>query len=129
MQSTLRSVLTALVISAAATLTSHPVLAAGVIVNVPFSFTAMGKKLPAGAYQVRLEQMNQVLHLTSGKGRANMVWLVGPGEPNPNDRRVVMRFDRSGVSYALRDIQYGPSVTSRLDKNAPTEPPTEILGQ
>lgn len=129
MQNTVRSLLTTAVLTAAATFVSHPLLAASAIVDVPFSFTVAGKTLPAGAYQVRLEQMNQVMRFTSAENHVNMVWLVGPGEPNPNDRRVVLRFDHSGASYTLCDIQYGPSMTSRLDKKAPTEPLTEILGQ
>ncbi|HEV2323213.1 MAG TPA: hypothetical protein VGS10_04580 [Terracidiphilus sp.] len=129
MQTTLRTFLTAAVVTAAAALASHPAMAAGATVNVPFSFTASGKQCPAGRYNIRLEKMNQVVRLTDARGQVNLVWLAGPGNPNPSDKRVVLRFDRAGSSYALRSVQDGATITSRLDKQAPSEQLTEILGQ
>lgn len=129
MQITLRSVLLAAGITAAAALAPYPAAAAGATVNVPFSFTASGKQCPAGAYNIRLEQMHQVVRLTSARGHVNLVWLAAPGNPSPRDKRVVLRFDHIGSSYTLRSVQDGPAVTSRLDKKAPAEQLTEVLGQ
>lgn len=129
MQTTLRSLLTAAVVTAAAALATHPAMAADATVNVPFSFTASGRQCPAGAYNIQLEKMNQVVRLTNSRGQVNLVWLAGPGNPSPNDKRVILRFDRAGSSYALRSVQDGPMVTSRLDKKASNEQLTEILGQ
>lgn len=129
MQITLRTLLLAAGITAAAALAPHPAAAAGATVNIPFSFTASGKQCPAGAYNIRLEQMNQVVRLTNARGHVNMVWLAGPGNPSPTDKRVVLSFDRNGSSYTLRSVQDGSTVTSRLDKKAPSEQLTEVLGQ
>lgn len=129
MQMTLRSLLLAAGITAAAALTPHPAAAAGATVNVPFSFTASGKHCPAGVYNVRLEQMDQVLRLTNARGPFDMVWLAGPGNPSPRDKRVILLFDRAGSSYTLRSVQYGSAITSRLDKKVPSEQLTEVFGQ
>ncbi|HEX8711004.1 MAG TPA: hypothetical protein VF730_03955 [Terracidiphilus sp.] len=130
MQNTHRSLLLAAIITAAAALAPHSASAANKSVNVPFSFMASGRQCPAGAYNVQLEKMNQVLRLTSPSGHVNLVWLAGPGNPNPNDQRIVLRFDQAGSTYTLRSVQYGAAVTSRLDKNIRAQqPPTEILGQ
>lgn len=129
MQTTLRSLLTAAVVTAAAALATHPAMAATATANVPFSFTASGKQCPAGTYMIQLGHMNQTVNLLNGRSHLNMVWLAGPGSPNPNDKRVVLRFDRIGSSYTLRDIQYGSSITSRLDRKIPHEQLTEIVGQ
>ena len=129
MQTTLRSLLSAAVLTAAAALATHPAMAATATANVPFSFTASGKQCPAGTYKIQLGHMNQALNLMNDRNHLNMVWLAGPGTPNPNDTRVVLRFDRIGSSYTLREIQYGNAITSRLDRKAPKEQLTEILGQ
>lgn len=130
MQTTLRTVLSAAVITAAAALAPYSAHAANATVNVPFSFTASGKQCPAGAYKVRLEQMNQAVRLTSERGKVNLVWLAGPGDPSPNDKRVILRFDNAGSVHVLRSVQYGDAITSRLDKKAPgRETLTEVVGQ
>lgn len=130
MRTTHRTFLLAAFITAAAALASHSALAASKTVNVPFRFTASGRQCPAGAYNVQLEKMNQVLRLSGPGGRVNLVWLAGPGNPNPTDHRVVLRFDQGGSGYTLRSVQYGAAITSRLDKNLRAQqPPTEVLGQ
>jgi hypothetical protein len=129
MQTTLRSLLTAAVVSAAAALAIQPAMAATATANVPFSFTASGKQCPAGAYTIQMGQLGQIVHLVNASSNVNMTWLAGPGSPNPNDKRVVLRFDRVGSSYALRSVQYGNAITSQLDKKAPKEQLTEIVGR
>jgi hypothetical protein len=129
MQTTLRSLLSVAVVTAAAALASYPAMAADATVNVPFRFTASGRQCPAGLYNIQLDKMNQAVRLTDAHGQVNMVWLAGPGNPGPSDKRVVLRFDRAGASYALRSVQDGPMVTERLDKKVPSEQLTEILGQ
>jgi hypothetical protein len=130
MQTTLRTLLTAAVVTAAAALASHPAMASTATANVPFSFTASGKVCPAGTYTVQLSSMGQVVSISNPRDGRVMEWLAGPGNPNPNDKRVVLLFDQAGSSHILRSVQYGSAITSRLDKNVPAEqPPTEILGQ
>lgn len=129
MQTTLRSLLSAAVITAAAALATHPAMAATATANVPFSFTASGKQCPAGTYTIQTAQLGHIVHLMNASNHVSMTWLAGPGMPNPNDRRVVLRFDRVGASYALREIQYGNASTSRLDRKAPHEQVSEIVGQ
>ncbi len=130
MQTSTRSLLSAAVITAAAALAPHAAHAASATVNVPFSFTASGKQCPAGAYQVRLEQMNQVVRLSNARGHIDLVWLAGPGNPAPNAKRVVLLFDRAGDSHVLRSVQDGDAITARLDQHAPAhEQLTEVVGQ
>lgn len=130
MQTTLRTLLTAAVVTAAAAFASHPAVAATATANVPFSFMASGKICPAGSYTIKTGQLSQTVSLTNAQKRVNMVWVAGPGTPGPNDRRVVLRFDRVGSGYVLRNIQYGNAITSQLDKKLPAQQPaTEILGQ
>lgn len=129
MQSTLRSLLTAAVVTAAAALATHPAMAAGATVNVPFNFSASGKQCPAGTYHVDLAQMDQVVRLSDASSRQTFEWLAGPGEPNPSDRRIVLRFDRAGSTYSLHSVQYGSAITAPLDKKSPSEQLTEIVGQ
>lgn len=130
MQTIHHSLLLAALVSAAAALAPHSALAASKTVDVPFSFTASGRQCPAGAYNVALEKMNQVVRLTSPSAHVNLVWLAGPGDANPNDTRVVLSFDEAGSTHVLRLVQYGGAVTSRLDKNAPAHPAQiEISGQ
>jgi hypothetical protein len=130
MQTTLRSLLTAATITAAAALAPHPAAAAGATVNIPFNFTASGKQCPAGTYTIQLQQTDQAVRLENGNSQLNMVWLAGPGNPSPSDKRVILVFDHAGSSYTLRSVQYGAAITSRLDKKVrAAQPPTEILGQ
>jgi hypothetical protein len=85
--------------------------------KVPFSFTAAGKVWPAGEYTVLKDSRGGQVTMRSKDSLHSITFLIGPGEPDPNDRHVTLRFDENGDYHALRDIQYGSKITSRLDKN------------
>lgn len=108
----LRTLLPALAIAALATLASTSAAAQSRF-NVPFSFNAGGQTCPAGTYLLHVNQWNSVATLTGAK--RGFTWLIGNGEPGPNDSRVLLTFDRVGSSYALRTVQYKSQITSRLD--------------
>lgn len=100
---------------AAAFFTAQPVLAAPTYrVHVPFDFVVSGKTLPAGDYMVRPDNLSQNVAL-EGKSVA-MTWILGPGDPKPSDRRVILTFDKIGDDHMLRTVQVGPMITSRIDK-------------
>ena len=85
-------------------------------VNVPFSFAAAGHVWPAGVYTVQKDLLGGMVTLKSNNSGLSFTSLLGPGEPGPNDSRVILEFDQFGSSHALRTIQYGPQITSRLDR-------------
>jgi hypothetical protein len=85
--------------------------------KVPFSFTAAGKVWPAGEYTVLKDSRGGQVTMRNKETMRSITFLVGPGEPDPTDRHVTLRFDENGDYHALRDIQYGSKITSRLDKN------------
>ncbi len=85
-------------------------------VNVPFSFAAAGHVWPAGVYTVQKDLLGGMVTLKSNNSGLSFTSLLGPGEPGPNDSRVILEFDQFGSSHALRTIQCGPQITSRLDR-------------
>lgn len=86
-------------------------------VKVPFNFTAAGKVWPAGTYTLQKDSRGSLVTLCSKDSSQSITYLIGPGEPNPQDNKVTLRFDQAGPYHALRDIQFGAEITSRLDKN------------
>jgi hypothetical protein len=42
--------------------------------------------------------------------------VLVPGDPAPDDTRVVLTFDQSGNGHTLKSIQYGPRTTSTLEQ-------------
>ena len=101
---------------AAAAITSHPVLAAPTV-HVPFPFIASGHSCPAGDYLVHSGNQGSSIGLQGPAGQ--VFFLIGPGEPNPRDKRVILTFDKEGKRYLLRTVQYRGNVTNRLDKHFP----------
>lgn len=85
-------------------------------VNVPFSFAAAGHVWPAGAYTVQKDLTGNIATVKSNATGLSFSSLLGPGEPDPAGTRVVLEFDQFGNSHALRTIQYGGQITSRLDR-------------
>ena len=81
-------------------------------VDVPFAFKADGKSFPAGTYS--LNSAGDFVKL--GGASQSATWIIHPGDPAPNDKRVILKFDQSGSEHVLRSIQYGNKTTSRLDK-------------
>jgi hypothetical protein len=87
-------------------------------INVPFTFTVDGQKCPAGLYSVSKDSQAGFVKLV---GPANtFVWGAHPGDAKPDDKRLVLKFGQLGEDHVLRSIQYGPLVTSQLDKKAKT---------
>ena len=104
-------------VAAAAALATHTANAAETTLNVPFSFSAMGKAFPAGSYTVE-EDMNQdFVTLRLRDGSKSVCSVVGPGDPDENDHHVRLRFNVSGDDYVLDRIQYGSKVTSHMNKS------------
>jgi hypothetical protein len=116
MRSTLRNFVLAPVVMAAAALAANTAMAE--TVKVPFNFTFEGKDFPAGYYSVKREMSQNMVTLRSSATSQSFTWVIAPGDPAPTDTAVVLRFDRLGQDHMLQSVQFGPLVTSRLDKKA-----------
>jgi len=117
MTNTLRSIVLAPVMLAAVAFTANTAMAETKI-NVPFNFTVGGHNCPAGQYTVRKDAQDDSVKLV---GPAHsFVWSIHPGDAKPDDNHVVLKFEGSGDDHVLRSIQYGPLVTSQLDKKVKT---------
>ena len=115
MRFNLHSLVLAPAVLAAAAFTAQPALAAPTYqVHVPFDFVASGKTLPAGDYMLRPGELAHTVQL-QGESRS-LSWIMGPGTPNPNDRKVILTFDKIGENHMLRTLQVGPRITNRIDK-------------
>ncbi len=130
MRSILPKLFLASAVAATAALATSTALAA-TLVNVPFSFTANGKTCPPGLYTVDHQSTTNIVSLATEDGQRNFSWVVAPGEPAPTDTRVILSFDTDGQSHALRSVQFGHLITSRLDrKRGLEERPVRIgMGQ
>jgi hypothetical protein len=111
----LRSLVLAPAILAAAALATN-VAVAETTLKVPFNFSVAGKTMPAGFYTVHRDSTGNIVSLRGRDAQHSFNWILAPGEPAPNDSRIVLRFDTDGQSHELRSIQYGPAITSRIDK-------------
>jgi hypothetical protein len=88
--------------------------------NIPFDFTVMDKKLPAGKYAISRAQQNQgdaVLQVRSTEGKASAVRLTIPvNSRRPVDHGVLV-FHRYGDEYFLSEVWVkGASVGRELTK-------------
>ena len=126
MSSILRKLSLASAMLAAATLAAVPALAA-TPVTVPFSFVAAGKLCPAGQYNLERNRLNGLITLRSLDSTRTFAWVAGPGATSPASDQVVLNFDTHGQVRYLHSIQYGPSVTGRLDRNAPEWTPSRVM--
>jgi hypothetical protein len=116
MGSTLRNFVLAPVVMAAAALATNTAMAE--TVKVPFKFTVAGKDFPAGYYSVKREFSLGMVTLRSNATSQSFIWILAPGDPAPTDTAVVLRFDQLGQDHVLQSVQFGPLITSRLDKKA-----------
>ena len=105
------------VVMAAAALASNTAMAAPTV-KVPFSFTAAGKVWPAGTYTIQKDLRGDYVTLLNRESSMSFNALLGPGEPGPSDTTIMLKFDEVGSGHALRTVQYGPEITSRLDRKA-----------
>jgi hypothetical protein len=117
MRTVLGKLVLAPVVLAAAALAASTA-AAQATVNVPFSFTAAGKVMPAGTYVLDKDAMANIVMLRNIHSTETFQWLLGPGDPAPTDRNVTLRFDDLDGTHALRSIQFASLITSRLDRNS-----------
>ena len=115
MQSTLRTIVLAPVVLAAVAFTANSAMAETKL-NVPFSFTVHGKTCPAGQYSVIPDKTGGAVKLQGVS--EGITFLIHPGDPTPNDQRIVLKFDEIGSDYFLRTVQYRDQITSRLDSKA-----------
>jgi hypothetical protein len=99
---------------AAALATLPAVAATSTTLNVPFSFTVGGKILPAGEYSV--ERDRNFVRLKGKDGSQRFTWIAVPAAAEEN--KVVLKFDPQGQTHALQSIQYGPLVTSTVDRKS-----------
>jgi hypothetical protein len=112
-------VLAAVVITTAATLTTHSAKAETTL-NVPFSFTVAGQSMPAGLYSVEQDVFHNTVILRSKQDSKSFSAVLVPGDPSPSELHIALTFETSGGTHSLKTIQYGGRITSRLNQ-APRE--------
>jgi hypothetical protein len=116
MRSILQRIVLAPVVMVALAL-SASVAKAEATIKVPFSFIVAGKTFPAGLYLISRDERNHGFVTLAAKGSpASFSCLLAPGAPDPTERKVALNFDLVGQTHVLQSIQYGPMITSRLDK-------------
>jgi hypothetical protein len=112
MRINLRSIVLAPVVMATVAFTANSAMAESRL-NVPFSFLVNGQSCPAGQYSVLPEMSGNAVRLQGVSQSFTLV--LHPGDPAPNDKRVILKFDEVGADHYLRSIQYRDQITSRLD--------------
>ena len=94
-------------------------------VNVPFSFTVSGQTMPAGLYMVKQDTFHNMVTLRNQDASKSFTCTLQPGDYDPSQVRVSLKFESSGDSHVLRGIRFGSKTTSRLGDGpapAPYEP-------
>jgi hypothetical protein len=86
-------------------------------VNVPFSFSAMGKAFPAGSYIVEQDPNGNFVTLETLDCSKTLVHVIGPGGPDSAALKVVLRFNVNGEDYQLDTIQIRSKITTHMTKN------------
>lgn len=114
MRSTLCKYFLVPVIAAAATMIGHSAQAQ--TVNVPFAFHALGHTFPAGTYSVQKDMSSNFVSLRTTDSHNIVTKVLGPGNAEQGDNRIVLRFAMAGEDHVLESIQYGPKVTSRMSE-------------
>jgi hypothetical protein len=98
-------------------------------VNVPFSFSAMGKTFPAGTYVVLQGLNGAFVTLETQDCTKSLTRILGPGAPDPGDAHVLLRFDVTGEEYVLDSIQVHSKITSHMAKRHPKDREHVITGE
>jgi predicted secreted protein len=107
------------ILAAAALLATSAFASSKAVVNIPFAFVAQGHTFPAGQYEATSDPMRNMLALRSTTDTSvSARWVAGPADYNPNDEKLTLKFDDFGNTHALRTVQLGPEITSRLDAHA-----------
>jgi len=124
MKNMIRNVILASACVATAALVSTSAMAA--TLKIPFTFVAGGKQCPAGTYTVQRSGVDgSLITLASREGSRNYTWILRPGDPNPEGKAVVMRFETQGDTHVLESIHYKSQATASLTrKSNRTEYPT-----
>lgn len=95
-------------------------------VNVPFAFTALGHSYPAGAYNVEKDLNTNFVVLRRHDGSRILASVLGPGDPDRDDSRVVLRFSDDSGDHVLDSIQFNGKITSHFSAGRAREHVTRI---
>ncbi len=76
-------------------------------VTVPFEFAAAGRILPPGDYRVTFNESSAIVTLR-GPDLNSVVLMTAPGD-RFNDERNVLRFQRYGDEWSLRQVVFAGS--------------------
>lgn len=128
MRFALRALVLAPAVLAAAAVVSTSAMAEETV-KVPFTFTAAGKICPAGTYKVDRDLNHSVVTLRSVDATRTFSWLLQPGDEGPKGAKVVLKFDESGQSHALRSVRYEQLSTARLDRHSREAESASPMGQ
>ena len=85
-------------------------------VNVPFSFVAGSKTLPAGEYQLQTERPNLVA-IQSKDWKTNMRFVAHAAESRQMEGVTALTFNRYGDRYFLSKIWTGDAVGQELPQS------------
>jgi hypothetical protein len=99
---------------AAALATIPAVAETSTTLNVPFSFTVDGKILPAGEYSIARDR--NFVRLQGKDGSQRFTWIAAPTATE--EHKVILKFDPQGETRALQSVQYGPMITTTLDRKS-----------
>jgi hypothetical protein len=77
-------------------------------VTVPFEFAAAGRILPPGDYRVTFNESSELVMLR-GPDLNSMILMTAPGD-RFKDERNVLRFQRYGNQWSLRQVVFAGSV-------------------
>ncbi len=78
--------------------------------QVPFSFTVGSQNWPAGIYLIEKTQVNDTVVLQSSDSQRSVSLSLAPGDPAPNDSRIMLTFTEDHEAHALKSLQYGSKV-------------------
>ena len=85
-------------------------------VAVPFSFNVAGKTFPPGNYRICRNDAGDSVTLVAKGSSQSFTSLIGPGALNPWEHKIALKFDEVGQEHLLQSIEFGPKVTSNLDR-------------
>src|ERR1039457_2115492 len=117
MRSALRTLILAPALLAAAALATSTAQAETVL-KVPFNFTVAGQDCPAGLYSLERDITANLITLRSKDGTRVFTWVIGPGDPDPKDTRISLKFAESGQAHTLKLVQYGNLVARPFESKA-----------
>lgn len=114
MQTNFRSIVLATAALAVAALTVQAAHAESTRINIPFSFVAEGKNLPADVYVVERNANTNLLALHARSTGKSILLVVSPIGEGRKD--VSLRFNERNNTHVLDSVQYGNLISSKLDK-------------